>query len=236
MKPLGRISRLEVLRLPFGAALYGHEGCLLAIPPGDSAYAVQVCVDGQRAQRGCVRGGHSATAGRSMPMVASTSARRRCCCRSRPAVVPLVPLAVDGKVARGARDKDGKQVRLLAAMLHDQRLVLNQVAVGAKTNEIRRRSTAFSCRSTNTSASLATRLRSTAAGTMTRFLASAVTIDSTIEGSSQMLCGLCSGGGACRSRPESCFRAGQASPTPRHPPEQPSPRQITKCDWSTGRE
>ena len=32
------------------------------------------------------------------------------------------------------------------------------------------------------------------AGTMTRFLASAVTIDSTIEGSSQMLCGLCSGG------------------------------------------
>jgi hypothetical protein len=51
-----------------------------------------------------------------------------------PAVVRLVPLAVDGKVARGARDKDGKQVRLLAAMLHDQRL--NQVAVGAKTIEI----------------------------------------------------------------------------------------------------
>lgn len=53
-----------------------------------------------------------------------------------PAVVPLVPLAVDGKVARSARDKDGRQARLLAAMLHDQRLVLNQVAVGAKTNEI----------------------------------------------------------------------------------------------------
>lgn len=53
-----------------------------------------------------------------------------------PAVVRLVPLAVDGKVVRGARDKDGKQVRLLATMLHDQRLVLNQVAVGAKTNEI----------------------------------------------------------------------------------------------------
>jgi predicted transposase YbfD/YdcC len=52
------------------------------------------------------------------------------------AVVRLVPLAVDGKVARSARDKDGKQVRLLAAMLHDQRLVLNQVGVGAKTNEI----------------------------------------------------------------------------------------------------
>lgn len=48
----------------------------------------------------------------------------------------LVPLAVDGKVARGAKDGDGKQVRLLAAMLHDKRLVLNQVAVGAKTNEI----------------------------------------------------------------------------------------------------
>jgi predicted transposase YbfD/YdcC len=53
-----------------------------------------------------------------------------------PAVVQLVPLAVDGKVARGAKDEDGKQVRLLAAMLHDRRLVLNQVAVGAKTNEI----------------------------------------------------------------------------------------------------
>lgn len=49
---------------------------------------------------------------------------------------PLIPLAVDGKVARGAMDQDGKQVRLLAAMLHDKRLVLNQVSVGAKTNEI----------------------------------------------------------------------------------------------------
>jgi predicted transposase YbfD/YdcC len=48
----------------------------------------------------------------------------------------LIPLAVDGKAVRGAKDKDGKQVRLLAAMLHQQRLVLNQVAVGAKTNEI----------------------------------------------------------------------------------------------------
>jgi predicted transposase YbfD/YdcC len=52
------------------------------------------------------------------------------------AVVRLVPLAVDGKVARNAKDKEGRQVRLLAAMLHGQRLVLNQVAVGAKTNEI----------------------------------------------------------------------------------------------------
>jgi hypothetical protein len=45
---------------------------------------------------------------------------------------PLIPLAVDGKVARGAKDQNGKQVRLPAAMLHDKRLVLNQVAVGAK--------------------------------------------------------------------------------------------------------
>lgn len=48
----------------------------------------------------------------------------------------IVPLAVDGKVARGSTDADGRQVRLLAAMLHDKRLVLNQVQVGAKTNEI----------------------------------------------------------------------------------------------------
>jgi predicted transposase YbfD/YdcC len=48
----------------------------------------------------------------------------------------LIPLAVDGKVARGSKDQDGTQVRLLAAMLHRRRLVLNQVPVGAKTNEI----------------------------------------------------------------------------------------------------
>jgi predicted transposase YbfD/YdcC len=51
-------------------------------------------------------------------------------------VVQLIPLAVDGKAVRGAKDKDGKQVHLLAAILHDRRLVLNQVPVGAKTNEI----------------------------------------------------------------------------------------------------
>jgi len=48
----------------------------------------------------------------------------------------LIPLAVDGKAVRGAKDKDGHQLRLLAAMLHDKRLVLNQIPVGVKTNEI----------------------------------------------------------------------------------------------------
>jgi predicted transposase YbfD/YdcC len=56
-------------------------------------------------------------------------------CTAGPAAA-LIPMAVDGKVARGAKEKDGKQARLLAAMLHDKRLVLNQVTVGAKTNEI----------------------------------------------------------------------------------------------------
>jgi predicted transposase YbfD/YdcC len=56
-------------------------------------------------------------------------------CDTEP-VQRLIPLAVDGKVARGSKDETGKQVRLLAAMLHDKRLVLNQVPVGAKTNEI----------------------------------------------------------------------------------------------------
>jgi predicted transposase YbfD/YdcC len=48
------------------------------------------------------------------------------------------PLAimVDGKAVRGATDTDGNQVHLLAAATHDDALVLGQVEVGAKSNEI----------------------------------------------------------------------------------------------------
>jgi predicted transposase YbfD/YdcC len=47
----------------------------------------------------------------------------------------LGEVAVDGKTLRGARDGDGNQTHLLAAMTHTG-LVAGQVEVGAKTNEI----------------------------------------------------------------------------------------------------
>jgi predicted transposase YbfD/YdcC len=43
---------------------------------------------------------------------------------------------VDGKTVRGAVTTDGAQLHLLAAATHDEQLVLGQVEVGAKTNEI----------------------------------------------------------------------------------------------------
>lgn len=46
-----------------------------------------------------------------------------------------VELALDGKTLRGARDGQGNQMHLLAAMTHTG-LVTGQVEVGAKTNEI----------------------------------------------------------------------------------------------------
>jgi predicted transposase YbfD/YdcC len=48
----------------------------------------------------------------------------------------LVAIAVDGKTVRGAVDARGNQVHLLAAATHQDSLVLGQVEVGAKTNEI----------------------------------------------------------------------------------------------------
>jgi predicted transposase YbfD/YdcC len=48
----------------------------------------------------------------------------------------LVAIAVDGKTVRGATDIEGNQVHLLAAATHTDALVVGQVEVGAKTNEI----------------------------------------------------------------------------------------------------
>ncbi len=48
----------------------------------------------------------------------------------------LVAIAVDGKTVRGAVDPDGAQLHLLAAATHDDSLVLGQVEVGVKSNEI----------------------------------------------------------------------------------------------------
>jgi predicted transposase YbfD/YdcC len=45
-------------------------------------------------------------------------------------------IAVDGKTIRGAKDADGRQTHLLAAVEQDHGLVLGQRAVGERTNEI----------------------------------------------------------------------------------------------------
>jgi hypothetical protein len=50
--------------------------------------------------------------------------------------VPLIPVRVDGKTVRGARNADGSQVHLLAALAGCRGVVAAQTEVGAKTNEI----------------------------------------------------------------------------------------------------
>ena len=49
---------------------------------------------------------------------------------------PLIPVRVDGKTVCGARNSDGSQVHLLAALAGQQAVVAAQTEVGAKTNEI----------------------------------------------------------------------------------------------------
>jgi len=53
------------------------------------------------------------------------------------AAVPLLGVAVDGKSLRGARQADGRAVHLLAAMTHEDRVVIAQQEVDHKTNEIK---------------------------------------------------------------------------------------------------
>ncbi|MGQ0575665.1 MAG: ISAs1 family transposase [Pseudonocardia sp.] len=48
----------------------------------------------------------------------------------------LLAIMVDGKAVRGATDAQGNQTHLLAAATHGDALVLGQVEVGAKSNEI----------------------------------------------------------------------------------------------------
>ena len=45
-------------------------------------------------------------------------------------------VAVDGKTLKGARDADGRQLHLMAAILHKEGVVVSQMPVDSKTNEI----------------------------------------------------------------------------------------------------
>lgn len=45
-------------------------------------------------------------------------------------------ISIDGKTSRGSEDEDHKAIHMVSAWLHDQRLVLGQIAVEEKSNEI----------------------------------------------------------------------------------------------------
>jgi len=45
-------------------------------------------------------------------------------------------VAVDGKTVRGAKDAEGKQLHLMSAILHQKGIVVSQMPVDSKTNEI----------------------------------------------------------------------------------------------------
>lgn len=62
--------------------------------------------------------------------------RRRLAARPTAGRKDRVVIAVDGKVLRGARLPDGRQVHLLSAYDTDTGIVLAQVAIAAKSNEI----------------------------------------------------------------------------------------------------
>jgi len=66
----------------------------------------------------------------------AAQAAARSCAAAESDDSALVAIAVDGKTVRGATDDQGNQVHLLAAASHQNSLVLGQVEVGAKTNEI----------------------------------------------------------------------------------------------------
>jgi hypothetical protein len=46
-------------------------------------------------------------------------------------------VAVDGKTLKGARDAEGNQAQLMAAILHKEGIVISQTPVDKKTNEIK---------------------------------------------------------------------------------------------------
>jgi predicted transposase YbfD/YdcC len=69
-------------------------------------------------------------------LAAQAAARDAAAREPDPDAHELVAIMVDGKSVRGAIDTEGNQVHLLAAATHEDALVLGQVEVGSKSNEI----------------------------------------------------------------------------------------------------
>jgi predicted transposase YbfD/YdcC len=98
---------------------------------GVDAAAVDAAIGSWLAERA-----QHATAAAMASTMASTAARAPDTGPTDGADGELLAVAVDGKTVRGAVAADGAQVHLLAAATHGDQLVLGQVDVGAKTNEI----------------------------------------------------------------------------------------------------
>jgi predicted transposase YbfD/YdcC len=98
---------------------------------GVDAAAVDAAIGSWLAERA-----QHATAAAVASTVASTAARAPDTDPTDGADGELLAIAVDGKTVRGAVAADGAQVHLMAAATHGDQLVLGQVDVGAKTNEI----------------------------------------------------------------------------------------------------
>jgi predicted transposase YbfD/YdcC len=108
-------------------AVLGSKTTLWRVLTGADAAAVDAAVGAWLVQQAAQRAAHAAG---SAPAAAGGHT-----------ITPgpgsgLVAIAVDGKTVRGAIDAEGNQVHLLAAATHENTLVLGQVEVGAKSNEI----------------------------------------------------------------------------------------------------
>jgi len=97
------------------------KGTIWRVVTGADATAVDAAIGTWLADQATARDADLATAGDAA---------------THPDSSGLLAIMVDGKAVRGARDADGEQVRLLAAATHHDALVVGQVEVGAKSNEI----------------------------------------------------------------------------------------------------
>jgi predicted transposase YbfD/YdcC len=121
-------------------SVYTRCGHVLAVPaPPSKATIWRVLTDIDAASVDAAIGAWLAdrapASGDAEPLSSTTSGDTDTGDTEAPGPGPVV-LAVDGKAVRGARDAEGNQVRLLAAMTHRHGLVLAQTEVSAKTNEI----------------------------------------------------------------------------------------------------
>lgn len=105
------------------AAVFPSKTTLWRVLTGADAAAVDAAVGAWLVERAAERAAEQAT-----PAAAGGRATRH--------GPGLIAIAVDGKTVRGAVDAGGNQVHLLAAATHADSLVLGQVEVGAKSNEI----------------------------------------------------------------------------------------------------
>jgi predicted transposase YbfD/YdcC len=115
------------------ADLYLRTGAAPAPPPSKTTIWRVLTDAGAEALDGAAGTWLMNLAGFTTPAAASRDAGEEDCPR------PLMQVRLDGKAIRGAKDADGKQVRLLAALVGPDAassVVAAQAEVGKKTNEV----------------------------------------------------------------------------------------------------